>query len=187
MEAKVFLDRYLPDWQKMDNGTFRENAGTNAINASVQRNKTYTAGLGMGNRLVIRDFWLGSIQAVDFGKLNSLDDWKNVVIKLKTSMNERFPSAWRDVFRIAHSQKSLSVYWKYLYCKSKVLNTPINRPLIMPLDRRVQIIAGLRINEILPWGRIDDFNEYYSQLTLIADRVGFRVEELIDWEIENFN
>jgi hypothetical protein len=57
----------------------------------------------------------------------------------------------------------------------------------MPLDRRVQIIAGLINNEILPWGRIDDFNEYYSQLTLIADRVRIRVEELIDWEIENFN
>ena len=186
MEAKVFLDRYLPDWQKMDDGTFRENAGKNAINAALQRNKTYITS-GLGSRLVIRNFWLDSIQAVDFGELNSLDDWRTVVIELKASMNGRFPSAWHNVFRIAHSQKSLSVYWKYLYCKSKVLNTQANRPLIMPLDRRVQSLAGLRSNEILPWGRIDDFNEYYGQLTLIAHRLGFPVEELIDWEIENFN
>jgi hypothetical protein len=48
-----------------------------------------------------------------------------------------------------------------------------------------------RLEELIPFledsENIDDFNEYYGQLTLIAHRLGFPVEELIDWEIENFN
>jgi hypothetical protein len=182
----TFLTKYMPNWQNMDIHDFRVQAAFNSINAAVKRNATYAYSENK-SRENVRKSWMKFIISVKFEEINNWSDWRDVVMDLCNQMNSKYPTVWFDDFRVAHSQKSLSVYWKYIYCLDVVKGEIECRPIVMPLDRIIQVKAGLRTSEIIPWGKISDFDQYERQMKLIANKLNLNFSELIDWEIYNFS
>jgi hypothetical protein len=189
MSAKNFLNKYCPKWSQHDFilKEFKTQAARNSISAAVKRNKTFRKDIDVSRKEELRDTWIKHLIDIDFYKIRNLNQLNEVYDMLGSSMNETYIDSFHDKFRLAHAQKSISVYWKYLYCYSQLTDFNVSKPIVIPLDRIVQNECGLRYNEILAWGKMDDFNLYCKQLALISDRVKVDLNDLIDWEISIFN
>lgn len=186
MKHVAFLDKYIPKWRELRDEQFLLFAARNSINASVARNKTYRSGVSKHEREEMRDSWIQYLIDWDFERITEWKEWEGAILELRSMMNEEFPSVWLNNFRISHAQKSLSVFWKYKYCRCIALGQICPAPVSMPLDRIVQNRSALPINEIISWGAIDSIEKYTKQIEKISRRVNRRVDELFNWEIENF-
>jgi hypothetical protein len=186
MKEAEFLTKYISDWRNLNEDDFNYRAARNSINASVGRNRTYRKGVSPIAKGIMRDFWIQYLSDVNFSEIQTWNDWEQGINALRSIMNKEFPSIWLNNFRISHSQKSLSVFWKYQYCRSLALNQECLSPVSMPLDRIVQNNSGLPVNQILSWGAVDSMEVYTTQINLIAKRLNLPVSALYKWEIENF-
>ena len=186
MKEAEFLKKYVPDWQSLNEDDFNYRATRNSINVSVGRNRTYRKGVSPITKGIMRDFWIQYLTDVNFSGIQTWNDWERAIIALRSIMNKEFPSIWLNNFRISHSQKSLSVFCKYKYCRSIALNQACSSPVSMPLDRVVQNRSGLPVNQILAWGAVDSIEVYTTQINIIANKLNLPVSALYKWEIDNF-
>ena len=168
-----FLKRYNPDKTV-------EVALSKAISAAVQHNKLYNT-QDINRRKDIRGFWAERLADLAdkqrTGKLTS-QNYLNEVLRLKEVMNTQF----NDIdFRISHSQKSISVYFKHLWCMGE-----ISLPPQCPVDRIILTKISAPLND-RSWGYVDTIEEHnrkYEMIKVFARSQGFDNES--EWELVAF-
>ena len=175
MTQKEFLNRYNTSQ------TVGE-ALSKSISAAVGHNKLYNNATNF-QKEEIRCFWREKLLEIakDFSQ-NSWDEDKHnkKIDELKQIMNTKFGDLIN--FRISHSQKSISVFIKHLWC---IGNFPL--PPQCPVDRIILTRINAPYNE-RSWGFIDDIETHIEKINLIklaAKRDGF--ESIAEWELLNFN
>ncbi|MBR5906146.1 MAG: hypothetical protein IKZ51_06805 [Bacteroidales bacterium] len=169
------------------------------ITAAVQRGYLYGDN---ANHKQIRQYWAGLMKK--YGKKYSIKtspkDLRELFIKdiadLKKQMNNQFPNSFANSkpdydneFRLAHAQKSLSIYLKHLWSRNQLGG---NIPPVCPIDGI--ILKSIGISD--PWTRINSFdditlknstihgyNYYLSKVDIAANAMGdpLAVWELFQW------
>lgn len=66
------------------------------------------------------------------------------------------------MFRISHSQKSISVFVKHLWCMDV-----ISEPNICPVDRIILGKTEVRKNKDINWGYVNSIEEHKRKFTYI--------------------
>lgn len=171
-----FLDIYNPT-KSIEEALFK------SINAAVQRNRIYVKGISNKNKKDIRRFWKQKLVllAEKYKKHNwSIDTHNKEIVKLKLEMNDKF----KDLidFRISHSQKSISVYFKHLWCMN---DFPI--PCQCPVDRRILTRLKVPYKE-RSWGYINEISIHKEKIDLIKERsLKDGYDTISEWELCNFN
>ena len=176
-----FLERYNPLCSV-------DAALDQAINVSVLRNPTYTIGLNGTEKIIFRNYWRERL--IEIGRLFSIPKDRNFYLDniqiLKTEMNNRFYNSLQPLrrnydngFRIAHSQKSISIYLKHLWCMSLIPEPPC-----CPIDRRILIISG--INSRISWTRINQLAEVQDILNQFTNVANQNNLSLSNWECQLF-
>lgn len=158
-----------------------EEALSKGISAAVQRNKLYN-NVPNNVRAHIRYIWSQAL--LQLSKRYAEEKWNesqyhNEIIELKKLMNETFGKSID--FRVSHSQKSISVFFKHLWCLG---DFPI--PPQCPVDRIILIRANAPYNQ-RSWGHINDIEthrERYSIIRRASIADGF--DNVSIWELENF-
>jgi hypothetical protein len=177
MTIKEAMDCFLKQY---NTNRTAEKAASRAISAAVQRNKIYTT-KDYSLRAEIRKQWATELKNIaERVKAESMDEqaYLNQVLDLKKILNSRFS----DVdFRISHSQKSISVYLKHLWCLGD-LNTPPQ----CPVDRIILTKIGVNYDD-RKWGYVDSIEEHMRKYELIkefAQSKGF--DSTSEWELIAF-
>ncbi len=144
-----FLNQYNPE------GT-EERALLSGINAALRHNPTYSPDIPHLHKEEIRAFWINQLQVLGqkYQTQQTRQTFVEDVIRLRGVMNEHFfedfqngNTNYQQCFRIAHAQKSLSVYLKHKWCMGQVAELNV-----CPLDRT--ILHNACINGI-SWTRLD--------------------------------
>lgn len=170
----LFLERY--NSQKTE-----DVALSRAINAAVQHNRLYN-NLNNKQKLIVRNYWRDLLLELknDFKKKNWSDkDQENHIIALKSDMQKKFENQIN--FRISHSQKSISVFLKHLWCLN-LISTPIH----CPVDRTILTTANAPYNQ-RGWVNVDDIETHKSRIEILraaAKRDGH--SNLAVWELLQF-
>ncbi len=165
-----------------------------AIKAAVERNPTYSDDANIEK---IHKTWIEELISL-FDKYKNKEQTKEVfvadVMELQRRMNKAFPVSFKNngkspgknkkrdneydpVFRIAHSQKSLSIFLKHMWCITP--NMPM--PPICPIDRN--ILKEAKIYE--PWTKlncVEKYNEWLNKIECVAGK-----EPLARWELVKWN
>lgn len=171
-EAKAsFVRRYNP--QKSYEVAFNK-----ALLASVQRNRLYRTLDGRGP---IRHFWKQQLEilAGPYHHPRAIKDFLIDVAGLHEAMNQKFKDQFVDGgFRISHSQKSLAIVLKHLWCIGEIPEPPA-----CPVDRR---ILEKVMERVPPWTNVNFVKEH--QLMLSRLEVAARAEGLsiAKWELLRF-
>jgi hypothetical protein len=174
MTQQEFLDRYN------QTGTVEE-ALSKSIGAAVQHNKLYN-NVGHNERLEIRDYWRELLLQLSNQFL--AENWneeyyEEKILELKANMNNQFEEMVD--FRISHSQKSLSVFFKHRWCLG---DFPI--PPQCPVDRIILTRANAPRNE-RSWGFINDIETHRSRYQIIRQAsIADGFDNVSIWELENF-
>jgi hypothetical protein len=155
-----------------------------SISASVQHNKLYKSPLISNNiKKQVRDFWSSKLILIKEKYVENnwgSDKHNEIIIDLKNEMNKEFENLID--FRISHSQKSISVFFKHLWCLG-LINTPPQ----CPVDRIILTRINLPINE-RKWGYIDDIEIHKNKIEKIkktSQKEGY--VNISEWELDNFN
>lgn len=176
MTKEEFLNKYNPE------RTIKV-ALSKSISASVQHNKLYNSSLSYSKKKEIRDVWalkLLSIKEEFVDKNWNSNEHNKVIIKLKNVMQNSFNGLIG--FRISHSQKSISVFFKHLWCLGIIKIPPQ-----CPVDRIILTRINAPYNE-RSWGYIDDIETHNQKIKLIeefAKSEGY--DNMCEWELFNFN
>lgn len=160
-----------------------------AIKAAVERNPTYSDDANIEK---IHKTWIEDLISL-FDKYKNKGQTKEVfvadVMELQRRMNKAFPDSFKNngkslgknkydpVFRIAHSQKSLSIFLKHMWCITP--NMPM--PPVCPIDRN--ILKEAKIYE--PWTKlncVEKYNEWLNKIEYVAGK-----EPLARWELVKWN
>lgn len=174
MTQEGFLNRY-------NQSRTIEEALSKSIRAAVQRNRLYN-NVPNEKRLHIRDIWSKSLLQMSSRYL--IENWsepqyEEVIIELKSLMNDNFGELID--FRISHSQKSLSVFFKHLWCLG---DFPI--PPQCPVDRIILTRANAPHNE-RSWCFIDDIETHRIRYDIIMQAsIADGFDNVSIWELENF-
>lgn len=174
MTKDDFLKEYNP------NRTV-ETALSESIGAAVKRNKIYLD-VNLKDRKEIRKHWQNLLIQLYERFVNEKWDesiYEDEIIKLKDNMNNKFNDSID--FRISHSQKSISVFFKHLWCLDKISTPPQ-----CPVDRIILTRAKAPYNE-RSWGLVNDIQTHRYKYNLIrqaAIKEGF--DDVLKWELENF-
>ena len=84
-----------------------------------------------------------------------------------------------QVFRLAHAQKSLSMFLKHLWCMGKVQMPPL-----CPID-------GVILNDVLKkgesWTKLNDWNKYNDYIKIIEDAAQKEKKFVAEWEYDHWN
>lgn len=175
-EKKDFLNRYNPD------GSIT-NALTKSISAAVQHNQLYSNSVTLIERRNIREFWSKKLLELFEKYANTMcteEVYESEIISLKQTLNQQFQD--RIDFRISHAQKSISVFFKHLWCMEKIETPPQ-----CPVDRTILKRAGAGVNE-QSWGYIDDINIHRQKISLIkAQSIRDGIKNIACWELKMFN
>ena len=154
-----------------------------AINVSVSRNPTYSGDISYNDKHKIRNYWKSLL--LDFYDKNkqvkiSREVFFDYVNIIKRKMNSKYSSAFKcntngydNGFRLAHAQKSLSVFLKHLWCMGKM-----GEPPFCPID-------GIILNNVLKkkkaWTKLNDTNTYETYIRYIDSAVGTTMS-VAEWE-----
>ncbi len=165
-----------------------------AIKAAVERNPTYSDDADIEK---IHKFWIKELKDL-FDKYKNEEQTKDVfvddVIKLQQKMNVSFPDSFRNngksrgknkdrddkykkIFRVAHAQKSLSIFLKHMWC----ITPDMPMPPVCPIDRR--ILQEAKIYN--PWTKlncIETYKKWLEKLECVAGK-----EPLAKWELVKWN
>ena len=112
---KKFVQKYNPNRDI-------QTALKSGIISAVQRNLLYAKSIQPNQKLLVRKGWAQSLLdiAKEFQKEVSIEQYEQLILNLQKHMNEKyrglFDSGSRhgSMFRISHSQKSISVCVKHL-------------------------------------------------------------------------
>ena len=169
-------------------------AASMAIKAAVERNPTYSDDANIEK---IHKTWTEELISL-FDKYKNKEQTKEVfvvdVMALQRRMNKAFPVSFKNngkslgknkerdkdydlEFRIAHSQKSLSIFLKHMWCITP--NMPM--PPVCPIDRN--ILKEAKIYN--PWTKLNcikKYNEWLNKIECVAGK-----ERLAKWELVKWN
>lgn len=181
MTMEEFLNQYNP-------GHDPERALNEALRAAIQRNPSYTPGLTNGIKDAMKNFWRQELRIIGavFEENQTRAVYFGAVEKLKITMNEQFGEVFQHQktgydqgFRIAHAQKSISVYLKHLYCMGVIPAPPC-----CPVDWRISQKAGVQMSP--PWTKMNSIEQLANVLQRF-DLLALQQEQLLcDWELELF-
>ncbi len=105
------------------------------------------------------------------------EDYARLIYGLRSAMNSYFATCFRETgFRISHSQKSVSVFLKHLWCMGRA---PM--PIQCPVDRNILRMLPDGAN-FGPWTRIDHISthlEIITKLDRLAQPTPVAVWELL--------
>ncbi len=159
-----------------------------AIKAAVERNPTYTDDADIEE---IHKTWIKELKHLFDkykNKIRTKEEFVDDIIYLQRKMNKAFPNSFKNngknlggkkydkEFRIAHSQKSLSIFLKHMWCITP--NMPM--PPVCPIDRK--ILQSAKIYE--PWTKlncVEKYKEWLNKLERVAGKVPLAKWELVKW------
>jgi hypothetical protein len=175
MNKEQFLDKYNKS------RTINE-ALSRSIRAAVQHNKLYNID-STSSRELIREFWSDSL--IEISKRFVLENWnedyyEKEIIGLKKVMNDKYGQ--NIDFRISHSQKSIGVFFKHLWCLGDIPTPPQ-----CPIDRIILTKAKAPIYH-RSWGAVNDIETHRLKYAFIKQKAlsdGYNNVSL--WELEHFN
>jgi hypothetical protein len=182
---EIFLKRYN---QKKS----IEDAISLAIRAAVQHNSLYLENLSMGKRKVVRTDWGKELLLIaeKYKENQTKEIFNEDILKLKEFMNTRHGDSFRrsphpkykyDIgFRISHSQKSISVFLKHLWCMNK-----ISEPPVCPVDRIILEKIG-ESGKSASWGYINSLEIHNSKVAEINEFALKENKSIAIWELTNF-
>ncbi len=181
----AFLDKYNPTRS-------HAKAVSRGIAASVQHNSLYCRGLALETKEAVKTEWRSYLNGlVDrYQRDQSVEDYERDIEKLKQIMNEKFPAAFFSKpherfntdpgFRISHSQKSISVFLKHLWCIGD-----IECPPQCPVDARILKKAGKRYPDT-KWGYVNSIEEHRLKVGFLEAAKSESTESLAEWELRKF-
>lgn len=189
-EFKLFKNNFL---EKYNPKRTIENAISLSIKAAVQHNSLYSEKLSSNERLIIRKDWGNKLQEISIKyKNNTIDSeiYYKDITDLKNYMNEMYKEKFRTIphpkynydagFRISHSQKSISVFLKHLWCLELISSPPQ-----CPVDRIVLEKIGLK-GQSASWGYINTLDNHISKIKLIEKVAKSENKSIPIWELTNF-
>lgn len=171
-----FVRRYNPERSV-------ERAGRAALLSALQRNRTYAAGVASWERQQLRGHWTNVLMEMASGyeRARDLKSFRSDIVVLRDEINHQFrPLLCNGGLRIAHAQKSLSVFLKHLWCIGLVTEPPA-----CPVDRIILGLAGAP-ESLRTWTTVNSMDEYDRQLTWLADRAVEESRTLAAWELIRF-
>lgn len=176
-------------YQLVNNPEDENKAACVAINVSVSRNPTYSENLSANDKQEIREHWESLL--LDFYKKHkqgnvSRKEFFGYVDTIKEYMNSHFPDRFQNdtegydkEFRLAHAQKSLSVFLKHLWCMGKMKEPPF-----CPID-------GIILNDVLKkkgaWTKLNDKDTYDKYIEYVDKAVEKSNMNVAEWEYSNWN
>lgn len=176
-------------YQLVNNPGDENKAACVAINVSVSRNPTYSENLSANDKQEIREHWESLL--LDFYKKHkqgnvSRKEFFGYVDTIKEYMNSHFPDRFQNdtegydkEFRLAHAQKSLSVFLKHLWCMGKMKEPPF-----CPID-------GIILNDVLKkkgaWTKLNDKDTYDKYIEYVDKAVEKSNMNVAEWEYSNWN
>ena len=181
MTPDDFLNRYNPNRSEIE-------AIRQSIGAAVKRNPTYSPHLNNREKYPFKQYWINELVRVsDLFKTNRNSVfYLNQVTLLKENLHlqsgdilDPQKDNYDSGFRIAHAQKSLSVFLKHLWCMNEIPPPPC-----CAIDR---IIAN-KANVVLEvsWTKMNYIAQVEAALRafeLLAKENG---KSLCEWELELF-
>lgn len=177
--------------------------------AATRRINTYSENVSCDKKITIIHFWKDKLEELGkkYKKKQKEEQFFKDVMELRSMMNNKYPDEFNNRkcqnFRIAHAQKSLSVYLKHLWCMNLIDEPPVcpldgsiigkawrnknlskeeKHKIISQLDKNKQ---GRLLHTISAWGYIDTEKEYYKKLEILKIAKG--ESTLAQWELLNFN
>jgi hypothetical protein len=190
MYQQAFLQKYNPP-------RTIERALSKAINASLEHNRTYSPNIDQNIKTQFKNRWSSELIKIGnlFQQQRDLNFYYKQVIKLQQIMNDNFYNilmhpdpVYENGFRISHSQKSISVYLKHLWCLGSQEGgrgfTIIPDPPCCPIDGRMQRITRAHYNR--RWTQMNQINEIrdvLNQFQNLANRQGLSIAM---WECQLF-
>ncbi len=158
------------------------------INSSVCRSSAYSDKISKKQKKEFKDFWKEYLKDIIYPKYiqpQTLEEYIKDIIEFQRIMNEKFYPYFQHKnftddpgFRIAHAQKSISVFLKHLWCIDLIQEPPM-----CPIDRTV-----LReIGESSAWTKLNDINEYRRIVGIIKEQAEQREESICEWELRVFS
>ena len=181
----AFLEKYNPS---RDVGI----AVSKSINAAVQHNSLYLPSLNQKTRREVRQYWGDYLLKLikEYSVLREEDFFLEHIKSLQVCMNEKYSFAFRDLphprfqtdpgFRISHSQKSISVFLKHLWCMNH-----IKRPPQCPVDAIILSKAGHRYPDT-KWGFVNSIEIHQAKISLLKSAKNDVSLPLAYWELKAF-
>ena len=185
-EIQYQLDLFRREYQGKDPAIL-------GITAAVQRGYLYGPN---SNHKQIRAYWADLLRR--YGEKYTLksspadlrDSFMRDIADIKTQMNNQFPNSFSNTktdydneFRLAHAQKSLSIYLKHLWSRNLLGG---NLPPVCPIDGLILKSIGI----LDPWTIINTFdneapgyNYYLQRIEIAAKQTNdpMAVWELFQW------
>lgn len=181
MDKTTFLDKYN---HKRD----VQFALAQSIKASVQHNPTYTNDIDYSNKIKFRNYWKLRLQQIGLTFLENRDlkFYLETVVDFSMEMNSVFSEIlmpnkelYDNGFRIAHSQKSISVYLKHLWCMDIIPPPPC-----CPIDRIISERAGILL--ATSWTKMNNISDIEFTLNKFQGLADQQNKMLCQWELELF-
>jgi hypothetical protein len=177
-----FLEKYNYDRSK-------KVAISKAISAASQHNLLYSKKASIKERKIIREYWGTCLEEIgdEFRKEINLNEYELVVEKFKENMNNKFGKLFDNgskhgaMFRISHSQKSISVYIKHLWCMDV-----IPEPKICPVDRIILSKTDAKFKKDINWGQVNSIKEHIRKFKYIQDQAVSENLTVAKWELLKF-
>lgn len=179
---RKFLQQYNP---YHDEGV----ALKSGINAAVQRNLLYATTINSAQKLKVRKGWAESLLNIgkEFESDVSIAKYEQLIISLQKHMNDKYRESFNSgsqhgsMFRISHSQKSISVYVKHLWCLNK-----IPEPRICPVDRIILNQTDAVNARDIAWGYVNSIEEHRRKFSYILEEAKRSNLSVARWELGTF-
>jgi len=158
-----------------------------AIGASVKHNPTYSPNIELKERSIVRKSW--ETHLIKIGELftenRNLEFYLETVNEFQTTMSEYnsllSPNKknYDNGFRIAHSQKSISVFLKHLWCMDLIPEPPC-----CPVDRIIAKAANVKLKE--NWTQMNSIESLEFALNEFSKIANSENKTLAMWELQLF-
>ncbi len=163
MEEQLAQAKHAFLQQYNDEGTIDE-ALSKSIKAAVQRNPTYHKNCGTQQlRVPIRNFWKQKLEELSekYTDIQDVATYESDILYLQDIMNTNFRDQFQEGFKVSHSQKSLSVFLKHLWCMGQIATPPQ-----CPVDRIVLRHVGFP-NFQPSWTQVNTIEDHRVHINLL--------------------
>ena len=160
-----------------------------AISAAVQHNSLYSKSVMNDERVAIRTYWSNQlIEIAQNRPARNKQAYEGQILELQELMTAKFPvityfspnkGGVADGFRISHSQKSLAIFSKHLWC----LNL-IDERVFCAVD--AIILGKTNAPMSIKWTKISTIEahrESYRHIEVEASKSGMSIAQ---WELSSF-
>jgi hypothetical protein len=159
------------------------------INAAVQHNLLYAKTIKLEQKPQVRKSWAQILSNIgqEFQNDVSVEKYEQFILNLQKHMNEKYRgffdsgSPHGSMFRVSHSQKSISVYVKHLWCLGK-----IPEPKICPVDRSILGKTNAANCRDIAWGYVNSIEEHRRKFNYIIEKAHLSNRTVAQWELITF-